>query len=249
MKNAPTALMLALPLLLVACGSSPETTSEDNLPGTGTAQGSEPYQDSEPFAYPCQGDLKAEETAEQAGLINDTQWEIGPLSFPVPYSASAGGCEVLESGVRVGFARTPEGATLAALTAVAGYAPGYSQQQLDDLEAKIANAPGLSTTRSGAEAALSQTPDFVTSAEAEVFAYRLENFTDDEAQFTVFLRTREGSRIVAFAVPLIWEAGDWKVSPTAQNHYYLDVALHQGALGEVVLLPVTTAEQVNHGSR
>lgn len=249
MKNPSTALMLALPILLVACGSSPETTSEDNPSRLGEAQGSETYQESEPFAYPCQADLLAEETAEQAGFISDTQWEIGPLSFPVPYSASAGGCEVLESGVRAGFARTPDGATLAALTAVSGYAPGYSQEQLDDLEAKIANVSGISTTRSGAENALNQTPDFITSTEAEVFAYRLEHFTSDEAQFTVFLRTREGNRIVAFAVPLIWEAGDWKVSPTAQNHYYLDVTLHQGALGEVVLLPVTTAEQVTHGSR
>ena len=233
---------LALPMtvsLLVGCsafgpGSSQSEETGDKDPGT-SVSGS--------FAYSCQEDLSAVE--EDEGFLRLASWEIGPLSFPVLYSATAGGCQVLGSGARAGFAHSSDGAAAAALNAVAGYDPGYSRQQLDEIEAKVADIPGIEHTRVGAQQTVAQGQKFVTVDDVNVFAYRMEAYTIDEALYRVFVRDRKSNKIAAFTVPLIWDGGDWKVIPTGdEKNYYLEVSEHQGALGEVTVLPVITADQV-----
>lgn len=225
--------------LLAACGTDTTSTTEE---ATTNAQASDTTQVSELYAYPCQNSLNHQ--LPEPTFTEDTKWEIGPLGFPVPYSPIAGGCQVLESGTRAGFSHSPAGAAYAATVAVAGYAPGYSQEEFDDIEAKIAHREGFERTKQGAQDAVNNPPEFLTADEANVFGYRMEHYTSEEAIFTVFIRNRDSNEIATATVPLVWDQGDWKVAPTAQSHYYLEAAAHEGPLGEIITLPVTTVEQV-----
>ncbi|QRZ61790.1 hypothetical protein [Rothia sp. ZJ932] len=222
-------------LVLSACGSSPQASdSQASSPAASDGSG---------FAYSCQQSLvlAGDDAVEQ--VFSDAQWEIGPLGFPVPYSSTAGGCQVLDSGVRAGFAHTQQGALLAAITVVAGYNPGATQELFDDFDAKIAPGQGYEKLRAQAQENVQKQPRLLGSDDVKVIGAKVLGFDSEYASFEILIKDSKSPVVYAVTVPLQWVDGDWKHQGSTTSYYY-DSRLISGAIGSMVSFPVISPEQV-----
>lgn len=141
-------------------------------------------------------------------LAPDSAWDYaGTTAFPV--SETFGPATTLDSGIKTCFARTPEGAVLAASAGV-GYllnAATMRPWQEYALAAGTVRDQILATPPNEGDSAPS-------SIRSEVTAFRLLDYDGDSALVDVGVTvTGEGSTVyMSVVMPLVWEDGDWRVN-------------------------------------
>lgn len=172
------------------------------------------------FAYACQETLSTNEPLTSTGLPSNVTLTSSPLGFQVPRSDTAGGCEQLESGARVGFARTETGAAIAALNATLGYHPGASQTMLDEAEAKISTSQHWDQMKAGAEQYLALGEQLPAPSTLKVIGFTVQNYSPHNATVHVFIRPKNRLETYKMTVNLVWEK-DWKVI-TGPSDFYID---------------------------
>ncbi|MCB8043689.1 hypothetical protein JM654_04330 [Microbacterium oxydans] len=146
---------------------------------------------------------------EMSGTLDKapaTTWEYAGTT-PFPVSDEFGPADTTDSGIKMCFARTPEGAALAASVGV-----GYLMSP-DTIQAWRESALAEGPIR---DQVLSTPPTEGVSSEVrtEVTAFRLLSYDGDSARVDVGV-TVTGSGNTAYlsiVMPLIWENGDWKVN-------------------------------------
>ncbi|MEZ7757268.1 hypothetical protein O5Y58_17265 [Microbacterium paraoxydans] len=146
---------------------------------------------------------------EMSGTLDTapaTTWEFAGTT-PFPVSDEFGPADTTDSGIKMCFARTPEGAALAASVGV-----GYLMSP-DTIQAWRESALAEGPIR---DQVLSTPPteDVSSEVRTEVTAFRLLSYDGDSARVDVGV-TVTGSGKTAYlsiVMPLIWENGDWKVN-------------------------------------
>lgn len=135
-----------------------------------------------------------------------TTWDYAGAT-PFPVSDEFGPADTTDAGIKMCFARTPEGAALAASVGV-----GY-----------LLNADTVQPWREYALAAgpirdqLLNTPSTSESSPEirnEVTAFRLLSYDGDSARVDVGVTVTGNGKTgyLSAVIPLIWEDGDWKVN-------------------------------------
>lgn len=202
------AIVVVLGIFLATRGSGNE-----NPPPSPTTGGPTASTDPEPEPEPTEP-AEAEGDSSVCGLDDvelqgtltqapEAEWSlIGTIAAPAVAGAGPGVVE--ESGLRYCFARTPEGALLAAANMVAlGEEPSLRE---GFIEHSVAAGPGrdafLEKSRgpqAGGEPVRIQTAGF-----------NLLEYTGDAATVDVAIQTSNDT-VGAVAYSLVWEEGDWRV--------------------------------------
>ena len=145
---------------------------------------------------------------EMSGTLDTapaTTWDYAGTT-PFPVSDEFGPADTTDAGIKTCFARTPEGAALAASVGV-----GYLMNP-DTIQPWRESALAKGPIR---DQVLSTPPTDVSSeVRAEVTAFRLLGYDGDSARVDVgVMVTGNGNTgYLSIVMPLIWEDGDWKVN-------------------------------------
>lgn len=145
---------------------------------------------------------------EMSGTLDTapaTSWEYAGTT-PFPVSDKFGPADTTDAGIKTCFARTPEGAVLAASVGV-GYLMNPETIQ-PWRESALAKGPIR-------DQVLSTPPAAATSeVRSEVTAFRLLSYDGESARVDVGVTvTGKGAAgYLSIVMPLVWEDGDWKVN-------------------------------------
>lgn len=162
----------------------------------------------------CQGLSDNDATTLTEGSLEDTQWELSG-AVALPRSPQWGPLEVTD-GVPSCFAKTPEGATLAATRFSLSSLTDDYPQVVEDMAVEDENRDELleliENNEAGADAG-TQDP------ELQVAGARVESFDKDAGTATVAVVYEIGSQVQGVPVQqlgresweLVWQDGDWKV--------------------------------------
>lgn len=149
------------------------------------------------------------EAVQMSGTLDSapaTTWEYAGTT-PFPVSDEFGPADTTESGIRTCFARTPEGAALAASVGV-----GYLMNA-DTIQAWRESALAEGPIR---DQLLSTPPADSGSTEvrSEITAFRLLAYDGESAQVDVGVTVTGNGKTgyLSAVIPLVWEHGDWKVN-------------------------------------
>ena len=157
------------------------------------------------------------------------EWQpTGHLDVPV---TSAGGPGRAMRGVRSCFARSAEGALLAAVNVVATGAMPSTREE----GARQLMVPGPGRDAALRTAVLQRgVPDDPTT-EMQVAGYRLDGIEDDRARVSLALRIRSGGALAFLTGPLDlrWLDGDWRLQPPVDGEVFAAFAV-QPNLGDFV---------------
>ncbi|WP_431837999.1 hypothetical protein [Cellulomonas sp. Y8] len=197
LTTASAALVAAL--AMAGCSpSTPQATSTPTEATTPTTAAPAVAPDSE-----CGlDDVALEGTITQPPAA--VSWELVGTT-PAPNSETSGPGMVDDDGLRHCFARTPEGALLAAANVMAsGSTPSLVRPMTDRL-----SVPGA-----GRDAALADLDSRVASGTSavryEIVAFRIAAYDGSTAAVDIVIEASNGARL-AQLVDLVWQAGDWKV--------------------------------------
>jgi hypothetical protein len=198
-------LILAAVVVWIVSSLSPSNDAEPSpQPSDSSTSAPAPSEGAEGGSSICGLDL-----VEMSGTLDTapaTTWEYAGTT-PIPVSDEFGPADTTDAGIRTCFARTPEGAALAASVGV-----GY-----------LLNADTVQPWREYALAAgpirdqlLNTPPTGESSAEIrnEVTAFRLLSYDGDSARVDVGVTVTGNGKTgyLSAVIPLIWEDGDWKVN-------------------------------------
>lgn len=181
-----------------------------NDPGPTTLNAGEPTASAEPDPEATEATTDPSvcglEGVELEGTVTATpiaEWSlIGTTAAPSVEGAGPGVVE--ESGLRYCFARTPEGAVLAAANMLA---LGEEQSVREGfIEHLVASGPGRDAFRES-----SRDPDATSSqVRVQTAGFNLLEYTGDTATVDLAIRTSNDT-VGAVAYSLVWEEGDWRV--------------------------------------
>ncbi|MEV0297059.1 hypothetical protein [Nocardia sp. NPDC050710] len=152
-------------------------------------------------------------TATPAGLREAGGWQR-VHGVVVPFSTSDGPTR-LHDGVPGGYARTPQGAALAAAMTVYQVAarPGDRAVLRDRLVLTAADQArfdeGIKTGKLPP-----QQPEWVTRTLLAYDAFRIDSYAEDLAVVKLALREQESTQTrswVTATVPMVWSGGDWRL--------------------------------------
>jgi hypothetical protein len=134
----------------------------------------------------------------------DTEWEFVGTTH-APFVPEAGPGMVDDNGFRQCYARSPQGALVAAANILAmGTDPNLVEQLNEEL---VAEGPGRDTVLADLE---SNPPTSDTGLRLSVAGYRLLGYGPDHARIDLAVEGSNGS-IASMTTDLKWEEGDWKV--------------------------------------
>ncbi|MFE9783792.1 hypothetical protein ACFYO7_00265 [Nocardia salmonicida] len=135
----------------------------------------------------------------------------------VPFSTSDGPSRI-EDGLAVGYARTPQGAALAAaqITYRLNARPGDRDLYVTQLRVSTAQLAAYDSALSG-DKLPAQQPKKVTQYFVASDAFKIDDFADDLA--IVRLASRgpviDGKQLyAAMRMIVVWDAGDWRLKPS-----------------------------------
>lgn len=173
-------------------------------PSTSSTSAPAPSEGAEGGSSVCGLDL-----VEMSGTLDTapaTTWDYAGTT-PFPVSEKFGPADTTDSGIKMCFARTPEGAALAASAGVAYLLNADTVQPWR--EYALAAGPirdQLLSTPSTSEGS----PEIRN----EVTAFRLLSYDGDSARVDVGVTVTGNGKTgyLSAVIPLVWEDGDWKVN-------------------------------------
>ncbi|MHB9004715.1 MAG: hypothetical protein ACYC6C_11750 [Coriobacteriia bacterium] len=196
-------IVAAVVVWIVSAVSSPGDDEPAPTPSSSSTPAPAPSEGAAGGSSVCGLDL-----VEMSGTLDTapaTTWEYAGTT-PFPVSDEFGPADTTSSGIRTCFARTPEGAALAASVGV-----GYLMNP-DTIQPWRESALAKGPIR---DQVLNTPPTDVSSeVRSEVTAFRLLSYDGDSARVDVGVTvTGNGNTAyLSIVMPLIWEDGDWKVN-------------------------------------
>ncbi|GGO94028.1 hypothetical protein GCM10011584_34090 [Nocardioides phosphati] len=194
------ALIVVVGIVLSAIGVFGDDKAKDAAPAPTSSTTSTP---SDPDASVC--GLEGHETSGALGTApKDVKWElVGRVALPS--SKTAGPGRVEESGLRYCYARTKEGAVLAAANV-------YSWPAVTDdegiVEHAVASGPGktavANSTRDG-------DADEGEGVSVQIRGFRLLSYSDTSAMVDFAFQNATTNSYVHASMEMAWEDGDWRV--------------------------------------
>lgn len=138
---------------------------------------------------------------------------LGTMAVPADDAVGPGVIE--DTGLRHCYARTPEGALFMVANLMAmGSAHLVSEREL--LEATTAAGPGRDIALQEADENRSPSSSTGSDVRVQVAGFRILSYSGDRASVDLAFRVSNGS-IMAWAVDLLWEDGDWKARITDEG--------------------------------
>lgn len=198
-------LAVAAVVVWIVSSLSPSNDPEPApAPSTSSTSAPAPSEGAEGGSSVCGLDL-----VEMSGTLETapaTTWDYAGTT-PFPVSDEFGPADTTDSGIKTCFARTPEGAALAASVGV-GYLMNPETIQ-PWRESALAKGPIRDQVLD-----TPPTEDVSSEVRSEVTAFRLLSYDGDSARVDVGVTvTGNGNTAyLSIVMPLIWEDGDWKVN-------------------------------------
>lgn len=147
---------------------------------------------------------------EMSGTLDTappTTWDYAGTT-PFPVSDEFGPADTTDSGIKMCFARTPEGAALAASVGM-----GYLMNP-DTIWPWREYALAAGPIRDQTLGSRTPAPEVSSEVRSEVTAFRLLSYDGDSARVDVGVTVTGNGNTAYLSVvmPLVWEDGDWKVN-------------------------------------